>query len=224
MIDLVNVSKSYRTGGSRKVLMSGVNLRLRRGRSVGLLGRNGSGKSTLLKMIGGSVEPDEGVIRRTARISWPLGFGGGFHAALTGAQNARFVARIFGVDTDAMIDSVEAFSELGDFLHMPVSTYSSGMRARLAFATSMAVDFDVYLVDEITAVGDEAFRRKCQAAFKEKLTSADIIMVSHSPATIREYCQCGVVLEGGALTFYEDVEEALAAHGRNMALPPPRAP
>lgn len=220
MIQLREVTKTYRTGRTRKVLMRGVTLTLPRGRSVGLLGRNGAGKSTLLRMIGGSVEPDSGVIERHVDVSWPLGFGGGFHASLTGAQNARFVARIYGVDTDAMVERVADFAELGAFLHMPISTYSSGMRARLAFGVSMAVDFDVYLIDEITAVGDAAFRRKCTAAFQAKAEKADIVMVSHAPSVIKEYCDCAVVLEDGATTFYDDIGDGLAAHDQNMKRPP----
>ena len=217
MIRLEHVSKRYRAGGGWKVLMRDVTLTLPRGRSVGLLGRNGAGKSTLLRMIGGSVLPDEGRILRSAKISWPLGFGGGFHASLTGAQNVRFIARIYGVDTDDLVARVEEFSELGDFMHMPVRTYSSGMKARLAFGASMAIDFDVYLVDEITSVGDAAFKRKTSAAFREKSTRSDIIMVSHSTDVIREYCDCGVVLEGGRMTFHNDLDEALALHAENMS-------
>lgn len=224
MIRLENVSKRYRAGGGWKVLMKGVTLTLPRGRSVGLLGRNGAGKSTLLRMIGGSVLPDEGRILRTVKISWPLGFGGGFHGALTGAQNVRFIARIYGVDTDDLVKKVDEFSELGAFMHMPVSTFSSGMRARLAFAVSIAIDFDVYLVDEITSVGDAAFKKKARAAFRAKAGRADVIMVSHSVGTIREYCQSGVVLENGAISYFHDVEEALERHQRNMRRPSPRRP
>jgi capsular polysaccharide transport system ATP-binding protein len=216
MIYLESVTKSYTTGRARKVLMRDVSMRFPRGRSVGLLGRNGSGKSTLLRMIGGSIEPDSGRIHRAARVSWPLGFSGALHGALTGAQNARFVARIYGVDTKTMVEHVTDFAELGEFLHMPVRTYSSGMKARLAFAVSMAVDFEVYLIDEITAVGDAAFKRKCAAAFRAKLGYTDIIMVSHSAGAIRQYCDAGVVLENGHLTYYDDVNEALDAHDANM--------
>lgn len=216
MIRLEHVSKRYRAGSVWKVLMQDVTLTLPRGRSVGLLGRNGAGKSTLLRMIGGSVLPDKGRIIRGARISWPLGFGGGFHGALSGAQNVRFIARIYGVDTDDLVEQVAAFSELGAFMNMPVSTYSSGMRARLAFGASMAIDFDVYLVDEITSVGDSAFKKKTAAAFRQKSVSADVIMVSHSTGMIREYCDCGVVLEGGQMTYFDDIEDALAEHNRNM--------
>lgn len=216
MIRLENVSKRYRAGDGWKVLMRDVTLTLPRGRSVGLLGRNGAGKSTLLRMIGGSVLPDEGRILRDAKISWPLGFGGGFHGLLTGAQNVRFIARIYGVDTDDLVAKVEEFSELGAFMHMPVSTYSSGMKARLAFGASMAIDFDVYLVDEIISVGDAAFKKKASAAFHEKSARADVIMVSHSTGLIREYCNCGLVLEAGRMTFFDSVEEALAHHDQNM--------
>lgn len=221
MIALRDVSKSYAVGARRKVIMRDVTLTLNRGRSVGLLGRNGAGKSTALAMIGGRVAPDRGTIERRCSVSWPLGFGGGFQGSLTGAQNTRFIARIYGVDTDDLLESVAEFSELGDFLHMPVSTYSSGMRARLAFGVSMGIDFDVYLVDEITAVGDAAFRKKCEAAFRARITRADIVMVSHSPGQIRAYCQAGVVMEGGRLTYYDDVEEAIAAHEANMRAPAP---
>jgi capsular polysaccharide transport system ATP-binding protein len=220
MIRFENVSKSYKADGQRKWLLRDVTLTWPRGRSVGLLGRNGAGKSTLLRMIGGAVEPDRGVIRREGRISWPLGFSGGFHGSLTGAQNARFIARIYGMDTDALLAHVADFAELGAFMHMPVSTYSSGMRARLAFGVSMAIDFDVYLVDEITAVGDMAFKQKCLDAFHTKLADADVIMVSHAPATIREYCQCAVVLEDGRLTWHDDVAAALKEHHANMQAPP----
>lgn len=221
MIRLENVTKSYPLRSGRKYLMRDVTLTLPRGRSVGLLGRNGAGKSTLLRMLGGSVLPDEGRIERTVTVSWPLGFSGGFHGALTGAQNVRFIARIYGVDTDDLIARVEEFSELGAFMHMPVSTYSSGMKARLAFGTSMGIDFGVYLVDEITSVGDAAFKKKTSAAFRAKSDEADVIMVSHATAMIREYCQSGIVLENGTITYHETVDDALAHHNENMKRPVP---
>ncbi|MEL6126358.1 MAG: ABC transporter ATP-binding protein [Pseudomonadota bacterium] len=212
MIRFEHVSKAYGTRSGQKVIVDDINLTFNRGRSIGLLGRNGAGKSTLLRMIAGTLAPDQGEIHRKGRISWPLGFSGGFHPALTGRQNTRFVARIYGVDTDALCEYVMDFSELGQFLDMPVSSYSSGMRARLAFGVSMGVMFDYYLVDEITAVGDAAFRRKCRAVFSERLVHSDVIMVSHSYGTIREYCSSAAVLENGQMTFYEDVEEGIAAY------------
>lgn len=222
MIRLEGVTKSYKLRTGRKYLMRNLNLTLPRGRSVGLLGRNGAGKSTLLRMIGGSVMPDEGRIVRTVNISWPLGFAGGFHGALTGAQNVRFIARIYGVDTDDLVQAVAEFSELGPFIHMPVSTYSSGMRARLAFGTSMGINFDVYLVDEITSVGDAAFKKKTGAAFRRKSNVSDVIMVSHSPAVIREYCTTGIVLENGEITYHDNIDDALRHHAENMKNPVPQ--
>lgn len=219
MIRLEDVSKSYRTGAGRKVLMDHVTFTFPRGRSVALIGRNGAGKSTLLRMIGGSIVPDGGVIRRDARVSWPLGFGGAFQGSLTGAQNARFVARIYGFDTEDMVTRVAEFSELGDFMYMPVRTYSSGMKARLSFAVSMAVQFDIYLIDEITAVGDAAFKRKCAETFRSKMGAADVIMVSHGSNNLRQYCDAGLVMENGRLTYYDDIEDALAVHEENMRRP-----
>lgn len=219
MISLVNVTKSYPVGRGRKFVMRDVTMTLRRGRSVGILGRNGAGKSTLLNMIGGRIEPDSGVIRRDANISWPLGFRGVFQNSMTGAQNTRFVARIYGIDTDDLINAVAEFSELGPFMHEPVGSYSSGMKARLAFGLSMGIDFDVYLVDEITAVGDAAFKKKCQEAFRERIGRADVIMVSHGVSALRKYCTAGIVLEDGAMTYFDDIEQAIEAHERNMERP-----
>jgi len=217
MIEFRDVSKYYLTHQSRKVIVDHLNLRLPAGAKVGLLGRNGAGKSTVIGMIAGTVRPNTGTIRRRGSISWPLGFAGSFAPDLTGAQNVRFAARIYGVDSDALLDYVQDFAELGDFIDMPVRAYSSGMKARLAFGLSMGVSFDWYLVDEITAVGDTAFRRKSLSAFKERLHNAGLLMVSHATGTIRDYCDCGLVLEGGRVRFYRDVEEAIAAHDRNMA-------
>jgi capsular polysaccharide transport system ATP-binding protein len=219
MIALIKVTKSYPVGGGRKFVMRNVSMTLPRGRSVGILGRNGAGKSTLLNMIGGRIEPDSGVIRRDVDISWPLGFRGVFQGSLTGAQNTRFIARIYGVDTEDLIASVTEFSELGAFMHEPVASYSSGMKARLAFGVSMGIDFDVYLVDEITAVGDSAFKKKCHQAFRERMGRADIVMVSHGVGALRKYCDAGIVLEDGAMTYFDDIEQAIEVHERNMERP-----
>ena len=154
---------------------------------------------------------------RKGRISWPLGFAGGFHPALTGIQNTRFVARIYGVDTDELIAYVEDFAELGPFLHMPVNTYSSGMKARLAFGVSMGIAFDYYLVDEITAVGDAEFKRKCQKVFENRLSNSDVIMVSHAPDTIRKFCSAAAILEKGEVRYFDDVNEGIKVYERMMA-------
>ena len=187
---------------SRKVILERFTLTLPRGAKVGVLGRNGAGKSTLIGMIAGIVRADGGEIRRTGSISWPLGFAGSFANDLTGAQNIRFVARIYGIDTDGLVDYVQDFAELGDFIDMPVRSYSSGMRARLAFGLSMGVAFDWYLVDEITAVGDTAFRRKSLSVFRHRLREAGMLMVSHYDKTILDYCTSGLVLENGRAAYF----------------------
>jgi capsular polysaccharide transport system ATP-binding protein len=217
MIEFRDVSKHYRTSHGRKVVLDHLTLTLPAGAKVGVLGRNGAGKSTLLGMVAGVNRPSSGEIRRHASISWPLGFGGSFHPELTGAQNVRFVARIYGIDTDALVAYVEDFAELGDFIDMPVRSYSSGMRARLAFGMSMGVAFDWYLVDEITAVGDTRFRKKSLAVFRSRLKDAGLLMTSHAPETIRSYCTSGIVLEQGRVRYFDDVEEAIEEHERNMA-------
>ncbi len=217
MIELRNLTKIYRTKGVRKIICENVNLTIPRGRSLGLLGRNGAGKSTLLRMIAGTVQPDSGRIYHKGAISWPLGFSGSFHALLSGAQNVRFVARIYGCDPDELIAYVADFSELGEALFMPVNTYSSGMRARLAFGVSMGIAFDYYLVDETTAVGDVNFKKKCRAVFADKLSGSDVIMVSHSTGVLRDYCQAGAVLEDGRITYFENIEDAIEQHEANMA-------
>ena len=217
MIELRDLSKAYRTPYGYKMIVDGLSLTLAAGAKVGVLGRNGAGKSTLIGMIAGLVQPDSGSIRRHGAISWPLGLGGSFHPGLTGAQNVRFVARIYGVDTEALIAYVADFAELGDFMDMPVRTYSSGMKARLGFGMSMGIAFDWYLVDELTAVGDSRFKKKSLALFRSRMQEAGILMVSHSINTIRTYCTSGLVLDGGRATYYPDIAEAVGAHERNMA-------
>lgn len=217
MIKLENATKFVRMKGFSKPIINDVSFVIPRGKSVGLLGRNGAGKSTLLQIIAGTLELDKGRIIRQGKISWPLGFAGSFQVNLSGEQNVRFVARIYGVNTEELVAYVAEFAELGAFYKAPVRTYSSGMKARLAFGVSMGVSFDYYLVDEITAVGDTNFKRKSQKVFKERLQNSDVIMVSHSIGTLRDYCQCGVVLENGKLTYYDDLKDAIAVHERNMA-------
>lgn len=209
MIELVNVSKAYKTKTLRKVIVQDLSFEFPQNRNVAIMGSNGAGKSTLLRMIAGVELPDSGRIYRSTRVSWPLGFAGGFNGSMTGLENVRFVARIYNQDTEAVIDYVKEFAELGPSLRLPISTYSSGMKARLAFGLSMAVDFDVYLIDEITAVGDESFKRKSQKVFDGKLSKSQIIMVSHSESIIRSYCNCGVLLDRGRAFFYEDINDLI---------------
>lgn len=216
MITLRNVSKSYRTKGARKWVLKEANIHFPTGRSVALLGRNGAGKSTLLKMISGSIDCDSGEIIHSGSISWPIGFAGSFHPELTGAQNARFLARVYGVDTDGLVAFAKNFAELGDFFYMPFRTYSAGMRSRLAFGISMGVPFDTYLVDEVTSVGDANFRRKCDAMLKQRMKSSSAIVVSHAMETVRVLCDCGVVMDKGIITFYENINQAI--HQHNLAM------
>jgi capsular polysaccharide transport system ATP-binding protein len=176
------------------------------------MGRNGVGKSTMLRLIAGTEPPDAGRVRRTTRVSWPLGFTGGFNGSMTGIENIRFVSRIYGRDPRRVIDYVADFAQLGPYLRLPIRNYSSGMKARLAFGLSMAIDFDIYLIDEITAVGDEEFRKKSKAEFENRLAHSQIIMVSHSPGVIRQYCDCGLLLEGDRIRFFDRIEDLLIAY------------
>ncbi|WP_413875752.1 ABC transporter ATP-binding protein [Albidovulum sp.] len=217
MIRFQNLTKSYPVGDSRKVVIDDLTLSLPTGRSLALLGRNGAGKSTLLQLIAGTIRPESGHIISDGTISWPVGFGGSFHRDLTGAQNVRFIARVYGVDTESLVDFVADFAELGKHFHMPIRSYSSGMRSRLAFGASMGIRFDTYLVDEVTAVGDAAFRRKSRAVFTERMERSGAILVSHEMGQIREFCDSGLILEHGALRYYPDLEEAIAAHHAMMA-------
>jgi capsular polysaccharide transport system ATP-binding protein len=214
-IEFDHVSKHYRLRGGRRVILRGLTLGLPR-RNIGLLAANGAGKSTLLCMISGAEPPTGGRIRRHARVSWPLGFGGGFNNAMTGLENARFVARIYGEDVRRVLRFVAEFSELGDFFSMPVATYSAGMRAKLAFGVSLAIAFDIYLVDEITEVGDERFKERCRAHFKEKLKNANVIMVSHGLPSLRSYCDMGAVLADGELRLFDTLEKAIDVYRGQM--------
>jgi capsular polysaccharide transport system ATP-binding protein len=214
MITLDRVSKVYRTRSGRKTVLDDVNATFTAGHNFGILGVNGAGKSTLIRLLAGSEMPDRGVVRRYARVSFPLGFGGTFHGALSGRENVAFVARVYGAELRAAIEYVEAFAELGDYFRMPVNTYSSGMRARLAFATCLAIDFDVYLIDEATEVGDQRFRRKCAEAFHERILRSDIILVTHNVHTLRQYCDRGAILANGELTLFDDIGAALSRYHR----------
>ncbi|QBR38535.1 ABC transporter ATP-binding protein (plasmid) [Leisingera sp. M527] len=212
MIRFENLTKSFRLKGERKVVIDNLNLTLPPGKSLALLGRNGAGKSTLLQIIAGTMRPDHGRVVSDGSISWPVGLGGSFHRDLTGAENVRFIARIYGVDTGDLVNFVGEFAELGKFYHMPMRSYSSGMRSRLTFGASMGIRFDTYLVDEVTAVGDRSFKRKSRAVFADRMKHSSAIMVNHSMAQIRQFCNAGLVLEAGRIRYYDDLDAAIAAH------------
>lgn len=217
MIHLQNVTKAFRTPrGTLNYVADDITVTLPGRVSIGLLGRNGAGKSTLMRMIGGSLKPDSGTITRTGTISWPVGFSGSFHGQMTGAQNTRFIARAYGVDTDELLTFVEEFAELGPYFHSPVRQYSSGMKSRLAFGVSIGIPFDTYLVDEVTSVGDASFKRKSRFAFINRMGTSGALVVTHSTRQLRNLCQSGLLLEGGKLQFYEDIEDAIKQHQINM--------
>lgn len=216
MLQLRNLTKIFTIDGVSKVVFEDINLVVPDKLSVGLLGRNGAGKSTLLKILSGNMEATSGQVICDGSISWPVGFAGSFHPDLTGAQNTKFVARIYGMDTDEMSDFVEDFAALGQHYRLPVRSYSSGMKSRLAFGVSMAVPFDYYLVDEATATGDAAFRAKSSAVFRDRMKNAGSFVVSHQMSQIRELCDVGLVLEDGQVTYYEDLDAAIAHHEDSM--------
>jgi capsular polysaccharide transport system ATP-binding protein len=211
MIRCVDLGKSYPLGHHRKDVFWNLNFRIGPGERIGFLGRNGAGKTTLIKLIGGVEMPTTGKVIRDMTVSWPLGFGGGFQGSLTGYDNARFISRIYGHEYREIKDFVEDFTELGRQLKMPVVTYSSGMRARLAFALSLAIEFDCYLIDEIIMVGDQNFHRKCHHELEKRADRA-LIFASHSNELIREFCDKAMVLHRGGGVMYSDVDEALRVY------------
>lgn len=222
MITLHRVHKTYHTRGLSKVVARDLSFEFPKTGAMGLLGRNGAGKSSLLHMLAGIMRPDQGKITRYGKVSWPVGFQGSFHPDLTGTQNTRFVARLYGIDTDEMLDFVANFTDLGPHLNLPLRSYSSGMRARLAFAVSMAVPFDSYLIDEVTSVGDGAFRARSEAMLQDRMQKATAVVVSHSMDLLRRLCQSGAVLENGRLFYYARIERAIEHHDHLMQgqLPP----
>lgn len=219
MIRVTDLVKQYPSNAGVRTILDGVNLVVKPGDRVGILGRNGAGKSTLVRMIAGAEPPTSGTVERSMSVSWPLAFTGGFHGRLTGIDNLRFICRIYGVDIRDRLAFVEEFTELGSYLREPVLTYSSGMRARLAFAISMTIDFDCYLVDEVMAVGDESFRERCQEELFEKRKDKTMVMVSHSRGYLKSTCNRFLLLRDGKITEYEDPEEAYWDYKRMLLGP-----
>jgi capsular polysaccharide transport system ATP-binding protein len=209
MIEFKNVSKYYDTKNGKNMILDDVSFKFPDHKNIGVLGVNGAGKSTLLRLIAGSEYPNSGKIIRTGKYSWPLGFTGSFHDTLTGVENLRFACRIYDADVRYVTEYVRDFSELGKYIEEPIRTYSSGMRSRLAFALSMAIDFDVYLVDEIMGVGDKGFQQKCHDAFDAKRENSSVIIVSHSMETIRDYSDVAILLTGEQLEIHDDVDQAI---------------
>ncbi len=228
MIELRHLTKSYPTPHGRRYVFRDLSFNFPEGANVGLIGPNGAGKSTLMRLIGGIDAPDSGAVVTDARISWPVGLSGGFQGSLTGRDNVQFVCRLYGASGEAMREKVRfvrEFAEIGEYFDLPVKSYSSGMRSRLAFGLSMAFDFDYYLIDEVMAVGDAQFKRKSQDVFKSKLERSRIILVSHSMRDIAQYCDVVVLVRDGQATLYTDVQAGIAAYQGAAAAPsPPKQP
>lgn len=217
MIRITDLVKCYPTRHGEVTVLNHINLQVERGEKVGILGRNGSGKSTLIRLLSGAERPTSGTITRAMSVSWPLAFSGGFQGSLTGLDNLRFICRIYNVPVEEKISFVQEFSELGRYLYEPIKTYSSGMRARLAFAVSMAVEFDCFLIDEITAVGDSRFHAKCHVELFEKRRDRSMIVVSHQPDFIQNHCDRAVVLLAGKLYSFDHVHDALDFYHEALA-------
>lgn len=212
MIELQNLSKRFMTLQGEHIVFSNLSLRLPVGRSLGLLGRNGAGKSTLMQIIAGNMQPSTGRVVRSGIISWPIGGASSLHFEMTGLQNTRFLARVYGVDTDSLAKYVEDFADIGKHFYMPLRTYSSGMRSRISFGIAMGIPFDTYLIDEVTGAGDQSFKARSKAVFRERMATADAIMISHSMKEMRDFCDSGLVLHDGHLEYYENIEDAIVRH------------
>jgi capsular polysaccharide transport system ATP-binding protein len=210
MIQLQQVTKRYGTRHGDITVLDNIDFEVRRGEKVGILGRNGAGKSTLIRLLSGAEPPTEGHVASSMSVSWPLAFSGGFQESLTGLDNFRFICRVYGVDPKPLLPFVQDFSELGRYLREPLRSYSSGMRARLGFAISMAIEFDCYLIDEVIAVGDSRFQEKCERELFERRRDRAMIVVSHMPTMVRHYCDSFCVLHQGRITRFDDADEAYA--------------
>lgn len=220
MIVLEDVHKRYRTEhGMGRWILRGIDLTIPQRCNVGLIGPNGAGKSTLLRLIGGIDQPSKGHVERRCRVSWPLGLAGGLQGSMSGRQNAKFVCRLHGHESDIpeRLAFIKEFSELGDAFDEPIKRYSSGMGARLRFALSLAFDFDVYLVDELTSVGDAAFKRKAREAFERLADHAGLIMVSHDEKSLMQFCKAGILLKDGQAHWFDDIRDALSQYRQSIA-------
>ena len=220
MLSVEHVSKVYETRRGPYKVFDDVSFSLQRGRNIGILGRNGAGKSTMIRLISGAERPTTGRIRRGMRVSWPLAFGGAFQANLTGLDNLKFVSRVYGVDYKPLVPFIEEFTELGAFLREPVLHYSHGMMTRLAFALSMAIEFDCFLIDEAMVVGDARFHERCHYELFKKRKDRAFILVSHDPNAIKTYCENAVVLSEGHLYSFPNVDAAYVFYAETLAKKP----
>ena len=212
MIRLDNVTKFFKTKKGKKYILKNVSMTIPEGVNVGILGINGAGKSTFLRILGGIDFPNSGKVISNKTFSWPMGLAGGFQGSMTGRQNVKFVARIFGRDNKEIkeiIEFVKDFSELGDYFDMPIKTYSSGMKSRLNFGLSLAFDFDYILIDETLSVGDSRFKKKSKEALMKKIEKSNVLMVSHSMNDLKNICDVGIVLDNGNIKYFDDINDAI---------------
>jgi len=219
MIEIDSLTKSYRTLSGKHYVFKNLSTVIPEGKNIALLGKNGAGKSTLMRILGGIDHADSGAVKTAMRISWPLGLSGGFQGSLSGKDNVKFVCRCYGQESEVpeKVRFVHEFSELGKFFFEPVKSYSSGMKSKLGFALSMAFEFDIYLVDEITAVGDKAFRAKSEKTFADLKGRSSLIMVAHNMDTLRAHCDAGIVLTQGEAKVFDDIEDAIAVYSQEAA-------
>lgn len=209
MIKLENVSKIYDTTQGPTKVLEDVTLTIPKEAKLGLLGRNGAGKSTMIRLISGAERPTLGRITRSMTVSWPIAFGGAFQTSLSGMDNVRFICRIYGKEVWGAREFIQDFAELGKYIDEPVRTYSSGMKARLAFALSLLIEFDCFLIDEVIAVGDARFHQRCLDELFEKRSKRSKIIVSHDTALIEAFCDSAAILKDGKLIFFEDIKQSV---------------
>jgi len=222
MIKVRGLTKTYTYNRKKVTILDGIDFDIYTGESIAILGANGAGKSTLLRILGGTDVPDSGIIESDVTISWPVGLVGGFQGSLTGRENSIFVSRIYSAKhlIDEKLSYIEKFAELGVYFDRPFKTYSSGMRSRLAFGLSMAFDFDVYLIDEVTSAGDQRFREKSKQLLLDKKKSSDFLMVDHNLWGLKFHCDRAFLLEGGKIEIYDNLEEAVILHTERLLSKP----
>lgn len=216
MISLQNVSKVYDTRNGPRTVLNNISLEIKKGEKIGILGGNGAGKSTLIRVIAQAEQPTRGKVIHGMSVSWPLAFGGAFQGSLTGLDNLRFICRVYNTDIPSTIEYVKEFTELGSYLNEPVKNYSSGMKAKLAFAISMSVEFDCYLIDEVIAVGDAKFQEKCKREMFEKRNDRTLILVSHIVPNIKQYCDKVSVLKNGILHSFDNIDTGFNFYNQNL--------
>ena len=214
MIRFDKVSKTYHGRKFEKTVFSDLSFTLKKGESIGICGANGAGKSTLMRLIAGVEQPTTGTVTKTMFTSWPIGYAGCFQSSLTGADNVRFIARVYDRPEQELLDFVEEFAQLGVYFRQPVKTYSAGMSARLAFGVSLAIEFECYLIDEVAGAGDERFRARSEAELQARRDNSTLIMTSHDSNMLRSYCRRGAIMYGGSLILFDDIAEACEVHSR----------